>query len=424
MHQNRDKANNQGNTTNDATPVLPTLSSNIGTVTGVSTTAQKQQAQFEVLPRNGQIGWTGADGDVSVAISGGRTGRRSLWAYADTLVAKYDAKTDSRVSDGFHMPHSTVALIELNDDGSSGKVEYFWKADQNGNVTSFFVPSDEQVAAGEILWPVAGLASRDGRSVLFLASRVRVDPENNSINLVGTTAIVIPDVHMIADPREWKYTTHDVGTATLTWFSAVFFAEPEGDQVYLFGHEGADQLPGTPTVLSRASFSDLLNQDWEKREYWIQPGDWSKDPSNLKTLDKLLTWETTCTWVNDLGLWCSFWIPFLEPSVYLFTAESITGEWSATKILDIPAPFNADPWFSYGSKAHPELQPCSQIIGSPGQVNLVYTYVSNLNTLGMSADQALPLMEKYLFGPGSMSFPQRGYWPRYMNVTITRAPSV
>jgi hypothetical protein len=407
------------------------------TVTGESATADELQARFEVLPAKGKVGWTGADGDVSVEIAGGGTGRRSLWAFADTLMAEYDAQTHSRIQDTLQMPHSTVALIELTDEGATGQVEYFWKVGADGKLVPFFLPSDEQVANGEMLWPVAGLASRDGRSVLFLTSRVRVDTSTNTntISLVGTTAIVIPDVVSNEDPRQWQYTRHDVGTSELTWFSAVFFAEPEGDQVYLFGHSGAEQNPNSPTILSRANFADLLQQNWDRREYWAQPGQWSKDPANFRTIG-VPSWETTCTWSCELGLWCSFWIPFPDPAgpppaVYLYTAETVTGEWAMTKILDIPPPFNADPWFSYAAKAHPELQQRSLSDGAAGQAsqgaplqaNLVYTYVSNLNTLGMPEQQALEEFSAEFFEPGGMLFPKRGYWPRYMNVMISRPAS-
>jgi hypothetical protein len=400
------------------------------TVTGASATADELQARFEALPTEGKVGWTGADGDVSVEIAGGRTGRRSLWAFADTLMAEYDAHTHSRIQDTLQMPHSTVALIELTDEGATGQVEYFWNVDADGKIVSFFLPSDEQVAAGEMLWPVAGLASRDRRSVLFLTSRVRVDTSINTITLVGTTAIVIPDVVSNEDPRQWQYTRHDVGTSELTWFSAVFFAEPDGDQVYLFGHVGAGQNSTSPTILSRANFADLLQQNWDRREYWAQPGQWSKDPANFQTIG-VPSWETTCTWSCELGLWCSFWIPFLDPAVYLYTAETVTGEWAVTKILDIPLLFNADPWFSYAAKAHPELQQRSLCDGAAGQAsqgaplqaNLVYTYVSNLNTLGMSEQRALEEFSAEFFEPGGMLFPKRGYWPRYMNVMISRRAS-
>ena len=147
---------------------------------------------------------------------------------------------------------------------------------------------------------------------------------------------MIPDVVSNEDPRQWQYTGHDVGTSELTWFSAVFFAEPDGDQVYLFGHVGAGQNSTSPTILSRANFADLLQQNWDRREYWAQPGQWSKDPANFQTIG-VPSWETTCTWSCELGLWCSFWIPFLDPAVYLYTAETVTGEWAVTKILPTPS---------------------------------------------------------------------------------------
>jgi hypothetical protein len=51
-----------------------------------------------------------------------------------------------------------------------------------------------------LLWPVAGLASRDGKAVVILAQRI-VD----GLNPVGTTSIVVNVTGM--DPLTWPYTT-------------------------------------------------------------------------------------------------------------------------------------------------------------------------------------------------------------------------
>jgi len=377
--------------------------------------AEDLQAQFEVLPEACEAGWLGADSDVSVVINGGPTGRRALWIFADTFITKYDSSNQSRVLEGHQMPNNTLGLIACTDEGCTGRAQFFWQRDEAGAIRSFFEPLAENKADGELFWPVAGIASRCGNSVLLLATRVK-----GFMNVVGTSVIVLKDVADIDDPRQWQYTTYDVGSADLTWFSSVFFADSrgEGDMVYIFGHgKGADgSLPSqnSDTVLARASLQHLLEHDWAKTEYWTTPGVWSAQPEGLKALG-LPSWETTCNWSEALGRWYSFNIPAFTTDIFLHTAEDITGEWIKTKVFSVPYPFAQSPWISYAAKAHPELARSDRRRDSPGLADgdceLVFSFISNA-----WVDSSVETSGNILFAPGGMEFHQRGYWPRFVRV--------
>ena len=112
-----------------------------------------------------------------------------------------------------------------------------------------------QLPAGDgagkpLLWPVAGLASRDGRSFLLLAQRIL-----GGMNVVGTTAIVVkPDQWGAggadgADPvQDWVYSTADqqpmtcpsCANASLNFFSTITYEDlknASNPHVLLFGHD-------------------------------------------------------------------------------------------------------------------------------------------------------------------------------------------
>ena len=173
------------------------------------------QKQFEVLPSvAGVPGWLGADSDVSIVIGGGPTGRRALWIFADTYISEYYASKEQRDWPGKQMPHSTVALVECTKPAvaaAAGVVQrectapprFYWKTGEDNHTTKTFwvLPPSPPAPVKPLLWPVAGLASRDGTKVILLAQRIL-----GGLNLVGSDAIVIHDVTP-DNPTKWTYKT-------------------------------------------------------------------------------------------------------------------------------------------------------------------------------------------------------------------------
>jgi hypothetical protein len=228
--------------------------------------ANDLQEKFEVLPTDGP-GWLGADSDVSLIVGGGPTGKRSLWIFADTYISGYNETSNQRIWAGKQMPHSTIALapLDLPNGTRMGRAQYHWRKATNGTPVSFF-----QLPAGDeegkpLLWPVAGLASRDGRSVVLLAQRIL-----GGLNVVGTTSIVATGTEK-ADPiTDWKYTTTDqqpqlcpaCANASLNFFSAIAWASPNdttNSTVLLFGHNAScNRFEEKCTLVGRTDFNKLL----------------------------------------------------------------------------------------------------------------------------------------------------------------------
>lgn len=408
-----------------------------GTVTGApkAVPAPDLQAQFEVLPNDGARGWLGADSDVSIVIGGGKTGRRALWIFADTFITTYQKNNNSRKWDGMEMPHSTVALVDCTAAGDTAvgqrdcphKPAFHWKTGASGRAESFWVLSPDQTDAGlkPLLWPVAGLASRDGKTAILLAQRIL-----GGLNVQGTTAIVV-DV-TAEDPTTWPYVTTPVPSrnGTFNCFSTITWVKPEDPTdtaVYLFCHDSTlPQTEHVSTVLARGDFAQLAQHDWSALEYWTAEG-WTRhyEPAALKPL-KLPSWETTCRWSSELKLFYTF---NLNPSIgagkeiSMWTASEVTGEWRSTVVYQLPPPFSpggpGESWLCYAAKEHPEL--ASQVPQNADTVELVFSYICN--TLGN-----VTVEQNQLFQPGGMSIEStatapsgiRGYWFRFFRVNVSK----
>eukprot|EP01045_Picozoa_sp_COSAG04_P001021 COSAG04_NODE_30_length_35898_cov_42.288053_20_plen_502_part_00 len=397
-------------------------------VVATGTPAADLQAQFEVLPKDGEAGWMGADSDVSMLIGGGKTGARALWIFADTYIATYDKAQDQRLWSGMQMPHSTVALVECTPAASVAAGErqctkqpmYHHRTAPDGAAQTFWQlpPSpDEDGALKPLLWPVAGLASRDGKTAVLLAQRIL-----GGLNVQGTTAIVV-DV-TLDDPTEWPYKTTAVPSrnGTLNWFSDISWCKPEDDKdtcVYLFGHDST--MAGRKTILARADFAQLAQHDWSALEFWQHSG-WSKTYSTaaMQVL-AVPSWETTCRWSTELQLFYTF-NNALGNEISLWTAAEVTGEWKSTPVYSIPAPFSGahvnGSWLCYAAKEHPEL---AAKPSADSQVELVFSWICN--TWGNGS-----ITEAQEFQPGGMSLQAtpdyplgiRGYWFRFIRVAASK----
>ena len=458
-----------------------------------ATSAADLQTQFEVLPSGiaGQPGWLGADSDVSIVIAGGATGRRALWIFADTYISDYDAPKEQREWSGVQMPHSTVALVECNCTNArqpqqqpqpppqphqqrecSAPPQFHWKSGADGRAATFWVlpdplplppsPSPPPAKPKPLLWPVAGLASRDGTKVILLAQRIM-----GGMNLVGSDAIVVDDA-TIDDPTKWLYTITPIpstsrgsngalNNGTLTWFSAIEWAHPEDaddETVFLFGHDSSLKQIGRKSLLARANFSRLLQGDWSQLGYWTTAG-WKSGAYDSAAMQPLAvpSWETTLRWSSELQRWYTFNADhgYGGGNISLWTALEVTGEWESTYAYTMPSPFTPEggEWLCYAAKSHPELAAAhaevpaaaeaaasSSSSASPppppaplpeGQeVELIFSWICN--TAGNAS-----VTQAQEFQPGGMVLARRGYWFRFVRLmakvvtdtaTAAAAPSV
>ena len=74
----------------------------------------------------------------------------------------------------------------------------------------------------------------------------------------------------------------------------------------MFGHDSSLKGIGRKSLLARADFSDLLDGDWTRLEYWTTSG-WSQAgrPYKAAVMQPLAvpSWETTLRWSAELGRW-------------------------------------------------------------------------------------------------------------------------
>ena len=226
------------------------------------------QRNFEVLPAPGEVGWLGADADVTIKVGGPRGPlTRVLWIFSDTLMSHYDASTESRVLANFTMPHNTLGLVECGlavQCEPGARPSFFWRTDapelqaSSGAIVSFF----ERAGAPDqtYLWPMMGipdLASGGDRALLLAC-------ESGLVYLTCTEFVAIVVTNCSApSPLDWSYSTQLLpwvpnNTATASWSccSAIALDPHNASNVYLVGaSRGA-------SAIARAAFDDLITHDW------------------------------------------------------------------------------------------------------------------------------------------------------------------
>ena len=111
---------------------------------------------------------------------------------------------------------------------------------------------------------------------------------------------------------------------------------------------------------------------------------------------------------STLGRWATFIVPPFSHQIDLWTAESVTGNWSrAPAIYSLPPPFDGrtagESWLCYAAKTHLELLAAAPPRTGVGEFAL--SYICNAQ-----GDQAA---QRQLFQRGGMALSRRGYWPRF-----------
>ena len=195
--------------------------------------------------------------------------------------------------------------------------------------------------------------------------------------------------------------------------------------MYLFGHDTTLPNSRDATLLARANYSDLLAGQWDRLQFWTIAG-WESEyvPTQMLPLN-VPSWETTTRWSTELQSWYTFNAD-MGNQISLWTAAAMTDTWVQTKVYTIPPPFTypgigpKESWICYAAKSHPELSTASSTTPSaapltspstPTVVELVFSYICN--TWGNAT-----VTRAQEFQPGGMDPEIRGYWFRFIRVTV------
>jgi hypothetical protein len=296
--------------------------------------------------------WLGGDAAISVPLSATRT----LWLFGDSFVdetAPYERRAAAFI-------HNTIA-IEGGSDPRTAQMRFSWR--RAGGLATPFFPDGR----GYWYWPRGGVRLKAGPLILFLH---KLKPAANALRFASAGYAIARIANADEDPARWRVAIIDQPAPPF------------------------DALPGCAAVIENDSISVLAT-----RQEGAHAGAFVRYPLRAfarGNLSKAAWWlGETRGWVatarvgksgpafviDDAGAesslhWDARMRAFVHVASYGFgastigvrTAATLTGPWSAARVVFRPPESNGAQAFVYAGKAHPELT------GAPG---LLITYVAN-----------------------------------------------
>lgn len=295
--------------------------------------------------------WVGGDGASSVLLGNGRI----LWLFGDSWIDP----TGRRTRQGARMISNSVA-IQTGTDPLTASLRFHWRQAPDGSPMPF-IPDD----GPERHW--FGNGVRVGDRLLLFVNGVHSTETGLGVESVGWSAWLVdnPD----AEPPAWRMrrlATRANRLGVLIGFAAVL---PLGDHVYAFGSQ--DPVKSHPLYAVRWPAPQARQGDLWHPEWWA--GDrlgWVSDSSRAPRLPLFEHGQSELTIHVDDGTHHFLAIHtqgFGPADVMMRAAPTLTGPWSAPRMVYRPSEYYRPHAMIYAAKAHPELT----------GADLVLTYVNN-----------------------------------------------
>jgi len=325
-------------------------------------------------------GWTGADGDLSVALSDEVT----LWLFGDSYFSEIE---DNTRTCPLCFSRNSIAL-QRGKDPRTAHVEYFFGKGQDGEPSAFFTPPDGH----GWLWPGHGIRIQNSL-YLFLWQLVEGQDQRFLFGKsVGMWLAVVtnPD----APPHQWSITYRKVPLARYSEagddrmrFGMALVRD--GDWIYVYGvdEEYKGDYPIRYLIVARVHKDHLADFDhWS----FYSNGAWLSDWRQV-TRGFVIASEFSVVYQPALhGYVAVYTENGLSKRILLRYAPAPYGPWSdPTAVFECPEMDWNKNFVCYGAKGHPEL--------SAAPDELIVTYATNT-----------------LDGPPDV----RLYWPRFLRVTF------
>ena len=311
-------------------------------------------------------GWYGGDGAYSIELDG----KRTLWLFGDTFVAKEEGRKDRVDMDVILGTTLAVSTCSVNNEF---KIQYYLK-NKNGKYVSSF-------GEDEWLWPQDPFIVND---VLYIPL-IAVIPANKegeifNFKITGHKFARIKD-YSATDPREWNLDYIDL-TPVIPREIAAFATTSviHDNYVYFFPFYAysKDAMNVLGNILARIPISKLDNPVGPI-EYFAKEGTWQNNlnPTKVKVVLDASVSELSVRYHSADKKWIAVYLTTQNKGDrFLYqTADKPEGPWTEPKVLgppipevDLKSPLYDKNSFCYAGKEHIEFS---------RDKNLVVTYVCN-----------------------------------------------
>ncbi len=335
--------------------------------------------EYDLLFNTGS-GWAGADGIISIPLSG----QRILWLFGDTLVGN--------VSDGKRgkclIINNSIAVQEGIEPGKA-RLKFHYPVSPDGNPAAFFRPPDEK----SWFWPAQGLRTPRSLCIFLMQMEATGDSSVFGFRHIGSWLAVVknPD----ESPEKWLVDYKKIPWATFMPGRNIFFGASvlvEGNEVYIYGisEESGKDNGSKAMVLARAPLASP-----ERFGTWrfYAGGKWVRDFRDAGELCPGLATEYSVSHQMqqaDSGRrHKSRQIQYMlitsgdafSGEILVRTAPRPWGPWGKSRLIyRCPEIRGGKDIFCYAARAHPELS-------SDG--NLIITYAANSTDFASLTDASL-----------------------------------
>ena len=319
-------------------------------------------------------GWTGADGDFSVALSDTTT----LWLFSDTFVGEVN---------GGHRTNTTMVNNSIALQSGRARPEFFYGRQPDGQPAAFIVPQDGR----GYFWLFSGVRTKAGLR-LFLENIENVDHKSPfGFHLIGTWLgrVANPD----DPPPQWKLTQAKLPFGEFTSQGDLLFGSAllrAGGYVYVYG---LDNRTGKKRLRDAMVVARVLEEQFDDFTQWrfYAAGQWQADWKKVASLGAAAASEYSVSYLPTLKQYAAVYSGGISGKIYLRFASAPVGPWT-NPLLVYECPEQKWPGhcFCYAGKAHPEL--------STAPDELLVSYAANSWSLAAVVNDA------------------RLYWPRFIRL--------